>query len=243
LRNIPSEKTSDSIFNIASKFEIELSSNGNIDEVAENLRLEVKSQNNISRLDHDLPSLPNQRRLVQWLYNDETTINDYQRFDISRGGYVIAQLVDSKDEGLQSNEMALLNVLPKLQNEKKAEIIFKRNKENNTLEDLAKSNNIQIINVDAINKNTPVVSQAGYEPGLIGKAFSLELGEESELFSGETGVYMIRLDKKDSSTKKPNSFRSFQNQLSSLYRSNIDFQIVESLKESAKIEDNRSSYY
>ena len=54
---------------------------------------------------------------------------------------------------------------------------------------------------------------------------------------------MIRLDKKDSSTKKPNSFRSFQNQLSSLYRSNIDFQIVESLKESAKIEDNRSSYY
>ncbi len=243
LRNIPSEKTSDSIFNIASKFEIELSSNGNIDEVAENLRLEVKSQNNISRLDHDLPSLPNQRRLVQWLYNDETTINDYQRFDISRGGYVIAQLVDSKDEGLQSNEMALLNVLPKLQNEKKAEIIFKRNKENNTLEDLAKSNNIQIINVDAINKNTPVVSQAGYEPGLIGKAFSLELGEESELFRGETGVYMIRLDKKDIGTKKPNSYRSFQNQLSSLYRSNIDFQIVESLKESAKIEDNRSSYY
>ena len=243
LRNIPSEKTSDSIFNIASKFEIELSSNGNIDEVAENLRLEVKSQNNISRLDHDLPSLPNQRKLVQWLYNDKTTINDYQRFDISRGGYVIAQLVDSKDEGLQSNEMALLNVLPKLQNEKKAEIIFKRNKENNTLEDLAKSNNIQIINVDAINKNTPVVSQAGYEPGLIGKAFSLELGEESELFSGETGVYMIRLDKKDSSTKKPNSFRSFQNQLSSLYRSNMDFQSVESLNESAKIEDNRSSYY
>ena len=73
LRNIPSEKTSDSIFNIASKFEIELSSNGNIDEVAEKLKLEIKTQNNISRLDHDLPSLPNQRRLVQWLYNDDTT--------------------------------------------------------------------------------------------------------------------------------------------------------------------------
>ena len=54
---------------------------------------------------------------------------------------------------------------------------------------------------------------------------------------------MLRLDKKDISTKKPNSFISFQNQISSLYRSNIDFQIIESLKESAKIDDNRSSYY
>ena len=71
--------------------------------------------------------MPNQRRLVQWLFNDDTSINDFRRFDLSNGGYVIAQLIDKKDEGLQSNELALLNVLPILKNEKKAEIILNNN--------------------------------------------------------------------------------------------------------------------
>ena len=243
LRNIPSEKTSDSIFNITSKFEIELSSSGNITDVAEKNNIEFKTQNNINRLDHDLPGLPNQRRLVQWLFNDDTSINDYRRFDVSNGGYVIAQLIDKKDEGLQSNELALLNVLPILKNEKKAEIILNNNKNISSLEELAKSNNTEIINVDAINKNTPVVSQAGYEPGLIGKSFSLELNQVSDLFIGETGVYMIRLDKKNNSSSEPNSYIPFQNQITSKYRSNLDFAVLESLKESADIDDNRSAYY
>ena len=243
LRNIPSDKTSDSIFNITSKFEIELSSSGNITDVAEKNKIEFKTQNNINRLDHDLPGLPNQRRLVQWLFNDDTSINDYQRFDVSNGGYVIAQLIDKKDEGLQSNELALLNVLPILKNEKKAEIIINNNKSISSLEELAKSNNTEIFNVDAINKNSPVVSQAGYEPGLIGKSFSLELNQVSDLFVGETGVYMVRLDKKNNSSSEPNSFIPFQKQITSKYRSNLDFAVLESLKESADIDDNRSAYY
>lgn len=243
LRNIPSDKTSDSIFNITSKFEIELSSSGNITDVAEKNKIEFKTQNNINRLDHDLPGLPNQRRLVQWLFNDDTSINDYQRFDVSNGGYVIAQLIDKKNEGLQSNELALLNVLPILKNEKKAEIIINNNKSISSLEELAKSNNTEIFNVDAINKNSPVVSQAGYEPGLIGKSFSLELNQVSDLFVGETGVYMVRLDKKNNSSSEPNSYIPFQKQITSKYRSNLDFAVLESLKESADIDDNRSAYY
>jgi hypothetical protein len=244
LRNIPSDRTSDSIFNITSKFEIELSSVGSIIDVAENNKLiEVKTQNNINRLDHDLPGLQNQRRLVQWLFNEDTSINDYQRFDVSNGGYIIAQLTGKKDEGLQSNELALITVLPILQNQKKAKIIIDNNKGISSLDELAKLNNTEIINVDAINKNTPVVSQAGYEPGLIGKSFSLELNQASDLFIGETGVYMIRLDKKNNSSNKPNSYTPFQKQLSSKYRTNLDFSVIESLKKSADIDDNRSSYY
>ena len=133
--------------------------------------------------------------------------------------------------------------MPILQNQKKAKIIIDNNKGISSLDELAKLNNTEIINVDAINKNTPVVSQAGYEPGLIGKSFSLELNQVSDLFIGETGVYMIRLDKKNNSSNKPNSYTPFQKQLSSKYRTNLDFSVIESLKESADIDDNRSSYY
>ena len=75
------------------------------------------------------------------------------------------------------------------------------------------------------------------------KLFSLELNEVSNLIKGETGVYMMRVDKVNNSSNAPNSFTPYQKQIISKNRSNLDFLIVESLKESADINDNRSAYY
>ena len=122
LKNIPSERTSDSIFNIASKFEIELSNIGDFNQTAESFDFEVKSLNNIGLLDHDLPNMENQRRLVQWLFNEETEVNDFKRFDLSRGGYVIAKLTDKAEEGLMKPELASITILPILKTRKKLKL-------------------------------------------------------------------------------------------------------------------------
>ena len=71
----------------------------------------------------------------------------------------------------------------------------------------------------------------------------VEIPEVSNLIKGETGVYMIRVDKVNNSSNSPNSFIPYQKQITSKSRSNLDFLIVESLKESADINDNRSAYY
>ena len=94
LKNIPSDRTSDSIFNIASKFEIDLGKSIDINKTASDLDFEVKSLNSIGELDHDLPNMENQRRLVQWLFNEDSSIGDYKRFDLSQGGFVIVQIND-----------------------------------------------------------------------------------------------------------------------------------------------------
>lgn len=242
LKNIPSERTSDSIFNIASKFEIELSNIGDFNQTAESFDFEVKSLNNIGVLDHDLPNMENQRRLVQWLFNEETEIDDFKRFDLSRGGYVIAKLTDKAEEGLMKPELASITVLPILKNKKKAKIIISDNKKFKNLEDLASNNNLEIINVSALNQVTPIVAQAGFEPKVIGKAFGLEINSISDLFEGETGVYMIKLNSIKSADELE-SYTPFENQLANKFRSNIDFSIVQSLKKSADISDNRNDYY
>ena len=242
LKNIPSERTSDSIFNIASKFEIELSNIGDFNQTAESFDFEVKSLNNIGVLDHDLPNMENQRRLVQWLFNEETEIDDFKRFDLSRGGYVIAKLTDKAEEGLMKPELASITVLPILKNKKKAKIIISDNKKFKNLEDLASNNNLEILNVSALNQVTPIVAQAGFEPKVIGKAFGLEINSISDLFEGETGVYMIKLNSIKSADKLE-SYTPFENQLTNKFRSNIDFSIVQSLKKSADISDNRNDYY
>ena len=242
LKNIPSERTSDSIFNIASKFEIELSNIGDFNQTAESFDFEVKSLNNIGVLDHDLPNMENQRRLVQWLFNEETEIDDFKRFDLSRGGYVIAKLTDKAEEGLMKPELASITVLPILKNKKKAKIIISDNKKFKNLEDLASNNNLEILNVSALNQVTPIIAQAGFEPKVIGKAFGLEINSISDLFEGETGVYMIKLNSIKSADELE-SYTPFENQLTNKFRSNIDFSIVQSLKKSADISDNRNDYY
>ena len=242
LKNIPSERTSDSIFNIASKFEIELSNIGDFNQTAESFDFEVKSLNNIGVLDHDLPNMENQRRLVQWLFNEETEVDDFKRFDLSRGGYVIAKLTDKAEEGLMKPELASITVLPILKNKKKAKIIISDNKKFKNLEDLASNNNLEILNVSALNQVTPIIAQAGFEPKVIGKAFGLEINSISDLFEGETGVYMIKLNSIKSADELE-SYTPFENQLTNKFRSNIDFSIVQSLKKSADISDNRNDYY
>ena len=242
LRNIPSERTSDSIFNIASKFEIDLASTSNINDTAKNLDFEVKSLNSIGELDHDLPDMESQRRLVQWLFNEETNINDYKRFDLSSGGYVIVQLTEKNEDGLMSPGLASINVLPILKNKKKAKIIIDKNRKYKSLEEIASNNNLEINNVSALNQSTPIVAQAGFEPKVIGTAFGLEINGISSLVEGESGVYMIKLN----ALKNPEeieSYSAFENQLTNKLRTNLDFNIIQSLKNSADISDNRKGYY
>ena len=242
LKNIPSDRTSDSIFNIASKFEIDLGKSIDINKTAADLDFEVKSLNSIGELDHDLPNMENQRRLVQWLFNEDSSIGDYKRFDLSQGGFVIVQINDKQDKGLMPARLATLTVTPILKNQKKAEMIISENKKYTTLEDLSASNNLEIINVSALNQITPVVSQAGFEPKLVGTAFGLEIGQTSNLIEGETGVYLVKLNSLNR-VEEIESYSAFENQLTSKLRTNLDFNIVQSLKKSADVVDNRSDYY
>ena len=242
LKNIPSNFTSDSVFNVTSKFEIELSKSQDLITAADTFDYETKSLTNITPLDHELPVLGNQRNLVKWLFENETNIGDYKRFDLSSGGYVLAQLKAITDEGLMDVNSASLLALPEIRKNKKADIILKENRKYKNLDELASDKNLEIVSVSAITQSSPVVSQAGYEPLIIGNAFGLSPGETSDFFAGEDGVYMIRLvDIKE--VDSPPTYISFENQLSNKRRSAVESKILESFKDGSKIIDNRTLYY
>ena len=125
-------------------YSIDLGNSLDINQTAETLDFEVKSLNNIGELDHDLPNMENQRRLVQWLFNEDSEQGDYKRFDLSKGGFVIVQIKDKQEEGLMPADLASLTVLPILKNKKKAEKIIANNKNFKNLDDLSKNNNLEI---------------------------------------------------------------------------------------------------
>ena len=53
----------------------------------------------------------------------------------------------------------------------------------------------------------------------IKEVYTLELNEVSNLIKGETGVYMMRVDKVNNSSNAPNSFTPYQKQIISKNRS------------------------
>ena len=125
LRVESSERTIDSIFNIASKFEV-MSSKSNFRDVANENNYSVRTINALKDLDENIPGVGAQRSIVRWLYEESTDEGDFKRFNLQNGGYVVAMLTAINKSGLMSNEKASITALPAVKNKKKAELILKR---------------------------------------------------------------------------------------------------------------------
>ena len=242
IKNIPSDETSDKTFNMATKFEINLSKNNNLNTLAKENNYEIKIASGIKILDDNLPGLTNQRRLVQWLFTDEVKIDSYKRFDLSNGGYLIAQVKAIKQDGLSSVQDASFTAVPKVRNQKKAQLIIKQNKSFQSLDELASANNSEIKKALALNQKNATISGAGREPLLVGYAFGLKINEISDFIIGENGVYKIKVLKNNKSSNLEN-YSSYTNQLLVPSRSNVLSNVFQAAKDSSEIIDNRSIYY
>ena len=196
IKNLPSDRTSDKVFNSATKFEIGLSKEADFDNLAQENEYDVKTVNSIKALDENLPGLANQRRLIQWLFSEETKIDSYKRFDLSVGGYIIAKVTGMKNEGLATIDDVKFTAVPKVRNLLKAKMIIKENSEIESFEDLASYNETEIKKALALNQKSATLTDAGIEPLVVGFAFALQENEVSDFIVGENGVYKIKIIKK-----------------------------------------------
>ena len=80
---------------------------------------DIKVVNGVKILDNDFPGLQDQRRVIQWLFSEETKLLDFKRFDVSKGGYLIAQVTKITDEGISSPDDVSFRVLPEVIKSKK----------------------------------------------------------------------------------------------------------------------------
>lgn len=247
-KNVPSDETSDQAFNSATKLEMNLSKDGDINALAENENYTVKTVNGIQILDNDFPGLKDQRRIVQWLFNESTSISDFKRFDLPKGGYLIAQVTGMKEAGVSDVQDVSYKVLPMVLKSKKADLIIKQNDNSLSIDDIAKINGVEVKKALALNQKNATISGAGLEPLVIGTSFGTPLNETSNFIIGENGVYKLKvvqrkeINSKDDSID-PNFIISYKNQLLNLNRSSVFGGVYESLKNNTEIKDNRSVYY
>ena len=238
----PSEETINTLFTEATKYEMAVSDAEPeaFSDIAKESTFTVRPVNKIKEMDENLPGLDSQRTIVQWAFNDDTKVGDIKRFDLTNG-YAVVQLTKKYKEGTMSVEDASATALPKIRIEKKAEQIGNKATVS-TLEDFATNHGVTTSNASAVTRKAPTIPGAGREPLVVGKAFGLAEGETSGIIQGETGMFMIKVTKKEAGASLDN-FSTFANTLANQKRNAVNTGVFNALKEGAEIEDNRATFY
>ena len=241
---IPSELTSNNVFKKATTFEMETikAEKNDFEKIADSQKLLLKKIDFVNLLDDNLPGLPNQRQIVQWVFNSSTEVGDIKKFSISPGGYVVVQLTKSRDKDIAEIDEVRSLIFEKLKNEKKAKLLSKQYANFASLEELSNISNLEIQSASALTQLNAVLAGAGKEPYVVGAAFSMENNETSNLINGLNGIYKIKLLEKVIADDLA-SYRAYSNSLRNAENSRINTAIFEALKSSSTIQDNRSLYY
>jgi len=238
---VPSEKTSNGIFQAATQFEMG-SAKQDFAALATAENYNLRTVNSIDALDENLPGLPNQRSIVQWAFGEDASVGDVKRFSLSYGGYAIVKLKSKKDKGLATVEEVRAEVSQIIRNKKKAAMLVKANKANTSLEDLAAANSVEVVSALSVNQKSATLVGAGNEPYVVGAAFAMEANDTSDLIIGNKGVYMLQVTAKNV-VEDLEDYSSFASTLAQLEREKVARLVLDALESSATITDNRSLYY
>ena len=237
---IPSEETSNKVFRNATKFEMDLlNSKETFNLLAEQNGYNIRRVNEIDRLDETLPGLPNQRSIVQWLFNENTEEGMVKRFNLSFGGYAIVKVIEINEDGLVSSNEVRSSVRTKLINQKKSNYIL-NSEGNSKMQDIAAKYNLEIIDASLVSGFDQILVGAGNEPHVIGVAFSLDKNETSKLIVGNEGLYKIKLTNINTNSEDEIELNKTEDSSEIIF--NPD-NFLEALKDNANIIDNRHLYY
>lgn len=235
---IPSDETSDAAYEKAQQIEMDAASKPFTD-VAAAAKLEIQNAGAFKVLDESFGSLGAQRAIVRWAYEKNTTENSVKSFEITDKGFVIARVKKINEKGFQPVETARLTVEPILKNKKKAKILIEKAK-GDSLETIAKNNNVTVLNASQISIENAVISGGGFEPKVVGVAIASEINKVSAPIEGVSGVYVI----KTTNLNNPLPTNDYSTQLSLLKSQSQSAmgKIFNVLKENADIEDNRAKF-
>jgi peptidyl-prolyl cis-trans isomerase D len=242
---IPSDETLDRIYGEASSFASQVNSAEDFGQVAEDKGYQPRPVTGLKPFDENVIGIGNNREIVGWAHKDETEVGDIQLFSNGTASYVVVILTDASEEGYRPLEDVKERILPQVINSKKADQFmdeFRTAAEGkSTIQEIADALGLAV-NSQNLNFNSSVISGYGNEPKVIGTLTGLEVNQLSQPIEGERGVYLLQAFGRTEGNE-PADLASQQDQQTNLLKSRVNTEVFESLKEAAKITDNRYKFY
>jgi peptidyl-prolyl cis-trans isomerase D len=235
----PSETTNNKTYEQATKFEME-AANKDFAALTKQMKLTANPAVRVKAVDESFGSISNQRQIVKWAFEDDTKIGSVKRFEIVNVGHIIAKLKSITPKGLMSAEEARPQVENILKNKKKFEKIAAKMK-GASLNAIAASNKATVMNAVDLTIEAPNVPGAGFEPKVVGMAFTSKADQVSKPIEGNSGVYVVNTKVV---TKAP-KIQKYDEYIAKVKQQVVNYagRAMQALKNDADIEDNRADFY
>lgn len=235
----PSEATNDKIYTQATKFEMD-AANKDFAALVKEAKLTAIPAVRVKAIDENFGSMSNQRQIVKWAFEGDTKIGSVKRFEIVNVGHVIAKLKSIAAKGLMTIEEARPQVEPILKNKKKAAKIEAAMK-GASLAAIAATSKVAVMNAVDLTVESPNVPGAGFEPKVVGMAFTSKVSVVSKPIEGNSGVFVFATKVV---TKAP-AIQKYDDYTAKVKQQAVgnSARFMQALKDDADIVDNRANFY
>lgn len=190
------------------------------------------------------------REMVKWLFDAKVgkvsseiyTFQDPQLFYDNK--FVVAAVASKQSKGLPNANDIKSEVDPIVRNQKKAEAIKAKLQAQGAsdLNAIATEFQTSVQDASGVSFSQSFVQGMGNEPEVIGEIFNLELNKISAPIAGNTAVFVVQPDFK-AEAEQITDFKAVKDRVSNNAKQQIQSGLFQAMKESAKIEDNRTKFY
>ena len=248
---LTSDETDNNARGAANQFAAESRNKKQFEENAKKKNLEVFNAAEIKPLDASVRGVGidggESRKLIRWIFNDAKLGEVSETpFDIKSNNYliyVVPVVTHLYEEGTQGVERARQTSEAKIRQQKKAKLIAEKIAGATTLDAVSKATNEPVLKADSISFSSPQ-SLIGYEPKISGAAFNKTYQTKiSPPIAGEAGVFVIKTETVGAIPNPNMDIKSQQQDQQTQMRMFNQRSIVENLKKSASITDNRYKHF
>ena len=215
----------------------------------------VKAQNLSKRMatlreqDREVIGLVNPRQLVRAAFsaNVGEILSDFRESTIFELGdnYVIAVLVEAKEDGIAPFESVKSRVELAVAKEKKSEQLVQKMESvlsgNDDFAVIAQELGASIKTAENVNFNSFSVPGAGAEPALVGTISTMSADQISKPVKGNNGVYLVKVTAVTENAET--DLEQEKKNLAQTLGYRASYSAYEAVKNAAEIEDNRSRFY
>ncbi len=237
-----SSKTYQDVYSEATRFAAINNTREKFEKGIEDENLTRKYGRDLQKNDRTVGALESPRELVKWAFNaSEGDLSPIFEFGDQ---FVIALLTQSRSEGTMPLSAVRPRIERELMNDKKADLLMRQFEQeatsNQSLTAIARAMNTEVQSATNVSFDAYQVTGAGVEPALVSLAVYSPEGKVSGPVRGNNGVYMVQVNNKQASDTEPSAVRA---QLENDLAMKVDYQMLETIREKATIDDNRANFY
>lgn len=243
LELVASDATRNEAFRNADTFAAEAGNRGEFTEKAEAAGYRIIQANNLEAGSRNLNNIQNAREVVRWTFSEASEEEVSPVFELDNS-YLVATLVNRKEEGDATLADVREQVELLVRNEKKAAMIIEKLKGKTTLAEMQAvyPNEASVNEIPDLKLSAAVIPGIGFAPRAIGSVFGLTNGQITMPIQEDIGVMVAKLNTLTPAAEI-GDYTNYQGQLTQNASQRTTYQVMMALQELANVKDFRYKFF